>query len=71
MWLLKFLLCRLYNKDAVIEFLLDKSADKTPMEAASHIKSIKVRRFNTKECHKIQSPVRPLLASHLTTNKNC
>ncbi|KFP25327.1 Protein RTF2, partial [Colius striatus] len=32
---------RLYNKDAVIEFLLDKSADKTPMEAASHIKSIK------------------------------
>ncbi|XP_040432197.1 replication termination factor 2 isoform X1 [Cygnus olor] len=32
---------RLYNKDAVIEFLLDKSADKTPVEAASHIKSIK------------------------------
>ncbi|NXL88130.1 RTF2 protein, partial [Alectura lathami] len=32
---------RLYNKDAVIEFLLDKSADKTPMEAAAHIKSIK------------------------------
>ncbi|KAM6339570.1 replication termination factor 2 [Alca torda] len=32
---------RLYNKDAIIEFLLDKSADKTPMEAASHIKSIK------------------------------
>ncbi|PKK25075.1 replication termination factor 2 domain containing 1 [Columba livia] len=32
---------RLYNKDAVIEFLLDKSPDKTPMEAASHIKSIK------------------------------
>lgn len=32
---------RLYNKDAIIEFLLDKSADKTPMTAASHIKSIK------------------------------
>ncbi|XP_009901485.2 replication termination factor 2 [Dryobates pubescens] len=32
---------RLYNKDAVIEFLLDKSADKTPVEAASHIKNIK------------------------------
>ncbi|XP_037259368.1 replication termination factor 2 isoform X2 [Falco biarmicus] len=32
---------RLYNKDAIIEFLLEKSADKTPMEAASHIKSIK------------------------------
>ncbi|NWX20230.1 RTF2 protein, partial [Aegotheles bennettii] len=32
---------RLYNKDAIIEFLLDKSADKAPMEAASHIKSIK------------------------------
>ncbi|KAM9260266.1 replication termination factor 2 isoform 4-T4 [Cariama cristata] len=32
---------RLYNKDAIIKFLLDKSADKTPMEAASHIKSIK------------------------------
>ncbi|KAM9372267.1 replication termination factor 2 isoform 1-T1 [Phaethornis superciliosus] len=32
---------RLYNKDAIIEFLLDKSADRSPMEAASHIKSIK------------------------------
>ncbi|XP_062460001.1 replication termination factor 2 isoform X2 [Pezoporus occidentalis] len=32
---------RLYNKDAIIEFLLDKSADKTPMTAALHIKSIK------------------------------
>ncbi|XP_042318522.1 replication termination factor 2 [Sceloporus undulatus] len=32
---------RLYNKDAVIEFLLDKSSDKVLMEAASHIKSIK------------------------------
>lgn len=33
---------RLYNKDAILEYLLDKSPDKTPMEAASHIKSIKV-----------------------------
>lgn len=40
--LLEMLCYRLYNKDAVIEFLLDKSADKPPMEAASHIKSIKV-----------------------------
>ncbi|NWI14076.1 RTF2 protein, partial [Crypturellus soui] len=32
---------RLYNKDAVIEFLLDKSSDKTLVEAASHIRSIK------------------------------
>uniref|UniRef100_A0A8D0G8G4 Replication termination factor 2 n=1 Tax=Sphenodon punctatus TaxID=8508 RepID=A0A8D0G8G4_SPHPU len=32
---------RLYNKDAVIEFLLDKSSDKAPMAAASHIKGIK------------------------------
>ncbi|XP_057234585.1 replication termination factor 2 [Malurus melanocephalus] len=32
---------RLYNKDAILEFLLDKSPDKTPMESASHIKSIK------------------------------
>ncbi|KAM6164245.1 replication termination factor 2 [Rhynchocyon petersi] len=32
---------RLYNKDAVIEFLLDKSSDKALGKAASHIKSIK------------------------------
>ncbi|KAM4609522.1 replication termination factor 2-like [Discoglossus pictus] len=32
---------RLYNKDAVIEFLLDKSPDKPHAETASHIKSIK------------------------------
>nr|XP_020653162.1 protein RTF2 homolog [Pogona vitticeps] len=32
---------RLYNKDAIIEFLLDKSSDKVLVEAASHIKSIK------------------------------
>ncbi|KAH0619178.1 hypothetical protein JD844_018938 [Phrynosoma platyrhinos] len=31
----------LYNKDAIIEFLLDKSSDKVLMEAASHIKNIK------------------------------
>ncbi|XP_048205608.1 replication termination factor 2 [Perognathus longimembris pacificus] len=32
---------RLYNKDAVIEFLLDKSAEKALGKATSHIKSIK------------------------------
>lgn len=32
---------RLYNKDAVIEFLLDKSAEKALGKAASHIKSIR------------------------------
>lgn len=32
---------RLYNKDAVIEYLLDKSSDKPIVEAASHIRSIK------------------------------
>nr|XP_056700958.1 replication termination factor 2 isoform X2 [Euleptes europaea] len=32
---------RLYNKDAIIEFLLEKSSEKAIMEAASHIKSIK------------------------------
>ncbi|KAF6284815.1 replication termination factor 2 [Rhinolophus ferrumequinum] len=32
---------RLYNKDAVIEFLLDKSSGKALGKAASHIKSIK------------------------------
>ncbi|XP_044519771.1 replication termination factor 2 [Gracilinanus agilis] len=32
---------RLYNKDAVIEFLLDKSNEKALGQAASHIKSIK------------------------------
>lgn len=34
--------CRLYNKDAVIEFLLDKSSEKALAKAASHIKNIKV-----------------------------
>ncbi|XP_054835590.1 replication termination factor 2 isoform X1 [Eublepharis macularius] len=32
---------RLYNKDAIIEFLLDKSSEKAIVEAASHIKSMK------------------------------
>ncbi|XP_069809734.1 replication termination factor 2 isoform X2 [Dendropsophus ebraccatus] len=32
---------RLYNKDAVIEFLLDKSPDKPHADSAGHIKSIK------------------------------
>ncbi|XP_030165205.1 replication termination factor 2 isoform X3 [Lynx canadensis] len=32
---------RLYNKDAVIEFLLDKSSEKALGKATSHIKSIK------------------------------
>ncbi|XP_066494091.1 replication termination factor 2-like [Tiliqua scincoides] len=32
---------RLYNEDAIIEFLLDKSSYKVLVEAASHIKSIK------------------------------
>ncbi|XP_013001099.1 replication termination factor 2 isoform X2 [Cavia porcellus] len=32
---------RLYNKDAVIEFLLDRSAEKALGKAASHIKSMK------------------------------
>lgn len=32
---------RLYNKDAVIEFLLDKSAEKALGKATSHIRSIK------------------------------
>ncbi|CAN2389871.1 nuclear DNA replication termination [Pristimantis euphronides] len=32
---------RLYNKDAVIEFLLDKSPDKPHADSAAHIRSIK------------------------------
>ncbi|XP_053101530.1 replication termination factor 2 [Hemicordylus capensis] len=32
---------RLYNKDAIIEFLLNKSSDKVLVKAAAHIKSIK------------------------------
>lgn len=49
-----FLYYRLYNKDAVIEFLLDKSADKTPMKAASYIKSIKVNRL----CQIVKSAIK-------------
>uniref|UniRef100_A0A8B9TLN6 Replication termination factor 2 n=1 Tax=Anas platyrhynchos TaxID=8839 RepID=A0A8B9TLN6_ANAPL len=49
---------RLYNKDAVIEFLLDKSADKTPVEAASHIKIVKSLRlmFNVTELNLADNP---------------
>ncbi|NXD20814.1 RTF2 protein, partial [Spelaeornis formosus] len=43
---------RLYNKDAVIEYLLDKSPEKTPKEAASHIKSIK----NVTELRLVENP---------------
>ncbi|XP_064420598.1 replication termination factor 2 [Latimeria chalumnae] len=32
---------KLYNKDVIIEYLLDKSPDKTKTEASSHIRSIK------------------------------
>ena len=34
---------RLYNKDAIIEFLLAKSSEKALGKAASHIKSMNVR----------------------------
>lgn len=44
----------MYNKDAVIEFLLDKSADKTPMEAASHIKSLKVKGLTLRSATKFK-----------------
>lgn len=58
--ILRILCYRLYNKDAIIEFLLDKSADKAPVEAALHIKSIKVNRLSlilksimkSKRCYK-------------------
>ncbi|KAF4802466.1 hypothetical protein TURU_025215 [Turdus rufiventris] len=43
---------RLYNKDAIIEYLLDKSPDKTPMESASHVKSIK----NVTELQLVDNP---------------
>lgn len=37
------LLCfRLYNKDAVIEYLLDKSAERPNAEAVVHIRGTKV-----------------------------
>ncbi|CDQ82951.1 unnamed protein product [Oncorhynchus mykiss] len=35
------LVYRLYNKDAVIEFLLDKSADRPNSEVVSHLRGIK------------------------------
>lgn len=34
--------CRLYNKDAVIEYLLDKSAERPNSEVVAHIRGIKV-----------------------------
>lgn len=40
---LVFVLCfRLYNKDAIIEYLLDKSADRPNVEAVTHIRGMKV-----------------------------
>lgn len=33
---------RLYNKDAIIEYLLDKTADRPNMEVVTHIRGIKV-----------------------------
>lgn len=35
---------RLYNKDAVIEYLLDKSAERPNAEAVAHIRGIRVCR---------------------------
>ncbi|KAK2110199.1 Replication termination factor 2 [Saguinus oedipus] len=48
---------RLYNKDAVIEFLLDKSAEKALGKAASHIKSIKM-------ISNMEQPQRGLIHQH-------
>ena len=36
------LCCRLYNKDAIIEYLLDKTAERPNAEAVTHIRGIKV-----------------------------
>ncbi|XP_078275379.1 replication termination factor 2 isoform X2 [Rhinoraja longicauda] len=44
---------RLYNKDALIEYLLDKSADKCIIETATHIKSLK----DVKELNLTNNPV--------------
>ncbi|XP_069740850.1 replication termination factor 2 [Narcine bancroftii] len=44
---------RLYNKDALIEYLLDKSADKCIIETAKHIKSLK----DVKELNLTDNPV--------------
>lgn len=39
-----FMSClRLYNKDAIIEYLLDKTAERPNAEAVVHIRGIKVR----------------------------
>jgi len=40
---------RLYNKDAIIEYLLDKSAERPNAEAVAHIRGIKVP--SLKCCH--------------------
>lgn len=34
---------RLYNKDAIIEYLLDKTAERPNTEAVVHIRALKVR----------------------------
>ncbi|XP_055508031.1 replication termination factor 2 [Leucoraja erinacea] len=44
---------RLYNKDALIEYLLDKSEDKCIIETATHIKSLK----DVKELNLTDNPV--------------
>lgn len=37
------MLClRLYNKDAIIEYLLDKTAERPNADAVTHIRGIKV-----------------------------
>lgn len=36
---------RLYNKDAIIEYLLDKSAERPNAEVVAHIRSIKVSKL--------------------------
>lgn len=36
------LCCRLYNKDAIIEYLLDKTAERPNADAVAHIRGIKV-----------------------------
>lgn len=39
---LTMLFSRLYNKDAIIEYLLDKSAERPNAEAVTHVRGIKV-----------------------------
>lgn len=36
---------RLYNKDAIIEYLLDKTAERPNAEAVVHIRGIKVCQY--------------------------